>query len=113
MNSDKAFGMTDDTGNAGGDWLDRLLTDDARTHREASVADAGFTARVMSALPAPIAPVTLPAWRKPVVLALWGVAAAGLALACRPPCWTSGARRIVCSPRNPFRCPELRAPSPR
>ena len=27
------------------------------------------------------APLTLPTWRKPVVLALWGVAAAGIALA--------------------------------
>ena len=32
----------------------------------------------MQALPAPL---TLPAWRKPVVLALWGVAAAGIAVA--------------------------------
>ena len=73
MNGDKTTGMTD-----GGDWLDRLLAEDARAHRDAYVADEGFTARVMQALPAPL---TLPAWRKPVVLALWGVAAAGIALA--------------------------------
>ena len=48
------------------DWLDRALADD------------GFTARVMSSLPAPIA---APAWRKPAVTALWGIAAVGLALA--------------------------------
>ena len=78
MNSDKTSEMTD---NAGGDWLDRLLADDARTHRDAYVADDGFSARVMLALPAPIAPIALPAWRKPVVLALWSVAAAGIAMA--------------------------------
>ena len=75
MNGDKPLGLTDD---AGSDWLDRLLADDARAHRDAYVADEGFTARVMQALPAPL---TLPAWRKPVVLALWGVAAAGIAFA--------------------------------
>jgi hypothetical protein len=75
MNSDKTL---DDAGGTGGDWLDRLLADDARAHRDAYVADEGFTARVMQALPAPL---TLPAWRKPVVLALWAVAAAGIALA--------------------------------
>ena len=78
MNGDKTSGMAGDTGSAGGDWLDQLLDDDARAHRDAYVADEGFTARVMQALPAPL---TLPAWRKPVVLALWGVAAAGIALA--------------------------------
>jgi hypothetical protein len=108
MNGDKTSGMTDNTG---GDGLDRLLADDARAHRGSYVADDGFSARVMSALPPPLAPITLPAWRKPAVMALWGVAAAGLRWPCRPPCWTSGARRIVCSsPRSPFRCPELRAP---
>jgi len=35
-----------------GDWLERLLVDDARDARDAHVDDAGFTARVMSALPA-------------------------------------------------------------
>lgn len=80
MNSDKTMGMTDRAGDAG-DWLDRLLADDARTERAAYIADDGFTARVMLALPALPAPLTLPAWRKPVVLALWGMAAAGLAFA--------------------------------
>jgi hypothetical protein len=70
--------MTDDTGGTGGEWLDRLLADDAQAHRAAYVADDGFTARVMHPLPAPFA---LPAWRKPVVLALWSVAAAGIAVA--------------------------------
>ena len=42
------------------------------------IADDGFTARVMTALPAPCC---APAWRKPAVTALWGVAAVGLAVA--------------------------------
>ena len=60
------------------DWLDGLLESDARDDRSAYIADAGFTARVMQALPVPL---TLPAWRKPAVVALWGVALAGVSLA--------------------------------
>ena len=67
MNDDRTL----DSPAAGDDWLDRLLADDASEHRDLYVADDGFTARVMAALPAP---VTAPAWRKPVVVALWGVA---------------------------------------
>ena len=55
-------------------WLDRLLADDAAAHDADYLEDAGFTARVMSTLPAPVA---VPRWRKPAVTALW--AAAGLA----------------------------------
>ena len=55
------------------DWLDHILSAD-----DDYIADDGFTARVMSALPAPAA---LPKWRKPAVAALWGVAAVGLAVA--------------------------------
>ena len=69
--------MTDDTGGTGGEWLDRLLADDAQAHRAAHVADDGFTARVMHPLPALFA---LPAWRKPVVLALWSVAGIAVAM---------------------------------
>ena len=60
------------------DWLDRLLQADARDSRSSYIADQGFTARVMHALPAPL---TLPAWRKPAVLALWAVALAGISAA--------------------------------
>jgi hypothetical protein len=74
MNDDRTL----DSPAAGDDWLDRLLADDASEHRDAYVADDGFTARVVAALPAP---VTAPAWRKPVVAALWGVAAVGCAVA--------------------------------
>jgi hypothetical protein len=60
------------------DWLDGLLDADAREERASYIADEGFTARVMHALPAPL---SLPAWRKPAVVALWGVAVAGISLA--------------------------------
>jgi hypothetical protein len=60
------------------DWLDRLLADDAREHADLYIADDGFTARVMAALPAAAA---LPAWRKPALTVLWTAAGAGLALA--------------------------------
>jgi hypothetical protein len=63
---------------AGDDWLERMLIEDAGTHRDAYVADDGFTARVMAAVPAPAA---LPAWRKPAVAVLWGVGIVGLAVA--------------------------------
>jgi hypothetical protein len=60
------------------DWIDRVLAADAHDHAAGYLDDGGFTARVMVALPAPIA---APAWRRPAVAALWGVAAVGLAFA--------------------------------
>lgn len=69
---------TDRTGAAADDWLERLLVADGAAQRDAYVPDDGFTAHVMAALPAPVAP---PAWRRPAVVALWGVAAAGIAVA--------------------------------
>ena len=62
----------------GDDWLDGLLHAGAREERSGYIADEGFTARVMQSLPARLA---LPAWRKPVVFAIWGVALAGVSLA--------------------------------
>lgn len=59
------------------DWLDQLLADDARQHRDVYIADDGFTAATMAALPAP---ATAPAWRKPFVVTLWGIAAVAIAL---------------------------------
>jgi hypothetical protein len=56
----------DDAGT--GDWLERLLADDARAHRDGYIADDGFTARVAASLPPP---ETLPAWRTPAVAVLW------------------------------------------
>ena len=74
--------MTDNSHNPAAppddDWLDSLLAGDGREGRAAYIADEGFTARVMHMLPMPIA---LPAWRKPVVLALWAVALTGISLA--------------------------------
>ena len=59
-------------------WLDALLAEDATQHRDAYVADAGFTARVVATLPANAA---LPRWRKPALTALWATAGLGLAAA--------------------------------
>ena len=67
-----------DPASAEADWLDRLLVEDGRVERDAYIADNGFTASTMAALPAP---VTAPAWRKPFVVGLWGIAAAGAAVA--------------------------------
>jgi hypothetical protein len=64
--------------NADDDWLDAVLHADGREHRAAYLDDAGFTAQVMAALPAPVA---LPAWRKPALALLWAVAGTGIALA--------------------------------
>ena len=75
--------MSDSFGNPGSaaasaDWVDRMLADDARDHADGYIADDGFTAVVMKALPAPI---VVPAWRKPAVTALWGIAVVGLGFA--------------------------------
>jgi hypothetical protein len=60
------------------DWLDAALRAEGRDHRAAYIDDAGFTARVMSGLPAP---ATLPAWRRPMLTGLWAAAGLGIALA--------------------------------
>ena len=56
-------------------WLDDLLV---TAGAAAYIDDAGFTARVVEALPRPAA---APAWRRPVVAALWGTAAIALVMA--------------------------------
>lgn len=53
-------------------WLEQALKSDARAHAAGYVADDGFTAKVMRRLPPP---VTLPAWRRPVVAMLWLITA--------------------------------------
>ena len=69
-------------GDAGREWLDGVLADDAREHRDAYVDDGGFTARVMDALPAPAAAgAALPAWRKPVLTGVWALATVGIVIA--------------------------------
>lgn len=60
-----------------GDWLDRALLEGSAERAGAYIDDDGFTARVMAMLPAPLEPAR---WRRPVLLLLWGVAIAGLAV---------------------------------
>ena len=64
-----------------GDWLDRALMQGSAERAETYIDDAGFTATVMAMLPAALAPAS---WRKPALLALWGVAIAGLAVTLPP-----------------------------
>ncbi len=59
-------------------WLEDLLVTDGATQRAGHIDDDGFTVRVTEALPRP-APV--PAWRRPVVAALWGTALIALVMA--------------------------------
>ena len=66
------------TNHADDGWLEQALKGDAREHAAAYVADDGFTAAVMKRLPAP---VTLPAWRRPIVAVLWLIAAGAVAAA--------------------------------
>ncbi len=73
--TERPFTRTDADGD---DWLDAALCADGREHRATYLDDAGFTARVMAALPAP---ATLPAWRKPALAVLWAIAGIGVALA--------------------------------
>ena len=61
------------------DWLDAALVADGRDHDASYLDDAGFTARVMTALPPPPDPV--PGWRRPAQIVLWGAAALGMATA--------------------------------
>jgi hypothetical protein len=60
------------------DWLDAALRVDAKAHRDEYLDDGGFTARIMAALPAPVA---LPAWRRPALMVLWALAGLGMAFA--------------------------------
>ena len=67
-----------DTAEREDDWLERALRDDAVEQRAAHVDDAGYTARVMAALPAPVA-LAFPRWRKPLEWALMGIAGTAIA----------------------------------
>ena len=78
MTPNTKLSTIDSTTGSGDDWLDGLLRADALDARSGYIADEGFSARVMHALPARL---TLPSWRKPAVVALWGVALAGVTLA--------------------------------
>ena len=59
-------------------WLDDLLVADGVAERAGYIDDAGFTARVVEALPSAVA---APAWRRPFVAALWGGAVIALVMA--------------------------------
>jgi len=59
-------------------WLDDLLVAEGVAARAVYIDDAGFTARVVEALPSAVA---APAWRRPVVVALWGGAVIALVMA--------------------------------
>jgi len=62
------------TANAPDDeWLEQALRGAAHDHAD-YISDDGFTAKVMQALPAPVA---LPGWRRPALVALWGTAGVG------------------------------------
>lgn len=67
-----------DASNPSADWMDLMLRHDAALHADDYINDAGFTARVMQALPAI---GELPAWRRPAVAALWVIAGVLLAVA--------------------------------
>ncbi len=60
--------MNERVDNPGDDWIEQALADAGREHRAEYIADDGFTASVISRLPAAFA---LPAWRRPVVALLW------------------------------------------
>lgn len=62
-----------------GDWLEDALRHEAAEHAGAYLDDHGFTARVMAALPETVSWV--PAWRRPAVATMWGLAVAGASVA--------------------------------
>jgi len=71
--------QTPPAGSVDEQWLEQLLVREAREHRDRYVGDEGFSARVMAALPAPVAAV--PNWRKPVVTGMWAIAGIAFAYA--------------------------------
>ena len=78
MTTDRTAPRTSPLTTSDDDWLDAALAADAREHASSYLDDRGFTARVMAALPAPVA---APRWRKPALVALWSAAALGTAAA--------------------------------
>jgi hypothetical protein len=82
------------------DWLDAALRTNAR--ESAYIADAGFTAKVMGALPAP---AVVPAWRKPALGLLWaaGLVAGAVAL---PEAYADVAREAFRLVSQPFSLPQ-------
>ena len=64
---------------SGDDWLEQVLRHDAAEHSSAYLEDGGFTAKVVASLPPAVQSV--PAWRKPALVTMWVVAAAGACVA--------------------------------
>lgn len=64
---------------SGDDWLEQALRHDAAEHSYAYLDDGGFTAKVVAALPPAVQSV--PAWRRPALATMWGVAAVGACVA--------------------------------
>ena len=83
------------------DWLDGVLRDAGREHRNDYIADDGFTRNVMAKLPEG---TTLPAWRRPVVAMLWVLAAAATISRCPAFLRTSFAGRWRCSRAIAWAC---------
>ena len=65
-----------DPSTSGEDWIERLLEDEARQHRDGYITDDGFTMRAMEKLPATVA---APAWRKLALTVMWGAVAIAIA----------------------------------
>lgn len=82
MGSRRMMNMNTQPTNPDHDWLEQLLREDAREHAADYVADDGFTARVLEQLPSSAA---LPAWRRPVLWALWAIVA--IAVIAALPVW--------------------------
>lgn len=78
MTADRTSPRTSPHTTSDDDWLDAALAADVREHGTSYLDDQGFTARVMAALPAPVA---VPRWRTPALVALWSAAALGTAAA--------------------------------
>lgn len=78
MTSDRDLPAPARPHDAADDWLEGILVADGLATRDTYIVDDGFAAKVMQSIPAlPAAPT----WRKPAVIALWGTAAAALAVA--------------------------------
>jgi len=87
------------------DWLDDALRSDARAHAERYLDDAGFTARVMHSLPAPVS--ATPRWRTPVVATLWGVAIAASVFALPGAAVDFGRETFRWLAAHPFSLPQI------
>lgn len=89
------------------DWLDDALRASGREHRDAYVADEGFTARVMAALPPPADAV--PRWRRPAIAAIWGLAGAAACVALPGTALEVGREAFRLLAAHPFSLPQVAA----